>query len=374
MGMRCSVVIPCHNGAELTRACLHSLLDQSEPPHEILIVDNASDDDTGQLDEEFGAPVRVLRQPRNLGFAGGVNAGLAAATGDALLIVNNDTRAAHNLIEELRRVLHHSPTIGAVAPVSNHVKGDAHLLVGDFARDAEQRRELAHELQHAPLLQDADTLAGLCLMLRRSTLDEVGRFDERFGHGNYEDDDFSLRLRLHGYRLAVARRAFLHHEGHATFRALGLDLKEQIVKRLAQFRTKWQHHPAGLATIANLHHDLRLAAAAADDARRRCPRWPDAHWYLGRCHERHGDANVAIRHLETFLRQCPSTSRRGSASAPRSCAPAWATPAAQPWRRRWHDTGRPPARRRACSSGSASSATNRGSTQPRWNTSRRRPS
>jgi GT2 family glycosyltransferase len=303
--MRCSVVIPCHNGVELTRACLQTLLAQTAPPDEILIVDNASDDATTALADEFGPPVRVLRQPRNLGFAGGVNAGLRAASGDELLVVNNDTQAANNLIAELRRALHHSPTIGAVAPVSNHVKGDAHLMVGEFARDPEQREALAEELQQAPLLQDVDTLAGLCLMVRRGTLAEVGLFDERFGHGNYEDDDFSLRLRLHGYRLAVARRAFLHHEGHATFHALGIDLFDEIERRLGQFRDKWQHHPAGLATIANLHSDLRLAAAAAEEARRRCPQWLDADWLIGRFHERRGDADRAIRHLRTFLRHCP---------------------------------------------------------------------
>ncbi|MCK5943446.1 MAG: glycosyltransferase [Planctomycetes bacterium] len=304
--MRCSVVIPCHNGVALTRSCIESLLAQTERPHEILIVDNGSSDETGALGEQFGAPVRVLEQRANLGFAGGVNAGLRAATGELLLVLNNDTQAATNLIRELRRVLDLSPAIGAVAPVSNHVKGDAHLLVGGFGRDPAQRAELADELQRsAALVQDADTLAGLCLMMRRSTLDRVGLFDERFGHGNYEDDDLSLRLRLHGYRLAIARRAFLHHEGHATFQALGLDLKQQIDKRLAQFRAKWQHHPAGLAVLAGLHHDLALAAGAADEARRRCPQWLDADWHLGRFHERHGDAVTAITHLRQFLRSCP---------------------------------------------------------------------
>lgn len=305
MDMRCSVVIPCHNGVEWTAACLQSLLSQTEPPDEILVVDNASSDATPRLGEQFGPTVRVLRQARNLGFAGGVNAGIRAATGDELLIVNNDTQAATNLIAELRRALHESPTIGAVAPVSNHVKGDAHLVIGDFAKHPEQRAELAEELQQEPLLQDVDSLAGLCLMLRRSTLDEVGLFDERFGHGNYEDDDLSLRLRLHGYRLAVARRAFLHHEGHATFEAMGIDLAEEIEKRLGQFRAKWQSHPAGLAVLAYLHYDLRIAAKASEEARRRCPQWPDAHWHIGRYEERHGDPLVAIHHLQTFLRQCP---------------------------------------------------------------------
>lgn len=303
--MNCSVVIPCHNGDELTRACILSLLGQSAPPAEILIVDNASTDATAELGS-IDASVRVIGLPDNLGFAGGVNAGLAAAAGDTVLVLNNDTLAADNLLSELHDVLQSDARIGACAPVSNHVKGDALLHVGDFGRDPDQRRELSDSLRASePRLQDADTLAGLCLLMRRSTLAEIGSFDTRFGHGNYEDDDFCLRLRLRGYRLAIARRAFLHHEGHATFRALGLDLKTEIQKRLAQFRDKWLPYSAGLATIAAIHNNHALAAQAAAEAQRQFPQWIDADLHIGRHQERAGDAAAAIRHLRAFLRRCP---------------------------------------------------------------------
>ncbi len=299
------MVIPCFNEVEMTRACLGSLLEQTERPDEILVVDNGSEDETAGLADAFGPPVRVLSQPRNLGFAGGVNAGLKAARGDHVLVLNNDTRCAPDMIARLRCALELSPAIGAAAPMSNHVKGEARLPVGDLGRERGQRQALAAALRDAPVVQDVETLAGLCMLLRRATIDEVGLFDERFGHGNYEDDDLCLRLRLHGYRLVLARRAFLHHEGHATFRALGLDLKEQLAKRLTQFHAKWRDHPAGLATIAALHGDRRRAAAAAAEAQRRCPRWLDADWHLGRFHERSGDARAATGHLQVFLRRCP---------------------------------------------------------------------
>lgn len=303
--MRCSVVIPCHNGVELTRACIASLIEQDTPPLEILVVDNNSSDGTADLGA-LAPCVRVIRLDSNRGFAGGVNQGLLQASGDTILIVNNDTQAATNLLTELHGVLDCDSNIGACAPVSNHVKGDAHLMIGEFGRDPNNRSALADELQAtAPLLQDADTLAGLCLLIRKSTLNKIGLFDERFGHGNYEDDDYCLRLRLHGYRLAIARRAFLHHEGHATFRALGLDLKEQIAQRLEQFRDKWLNHPAGRATVAGIHGNYALAAQAAEQAQRHAPLWLDADWHIGRHHERNGCAQQAIVHLRAFLRLCP---------------------------------------------------------------------
>jgi GT2 family glycosyltransferase/Tfp pilus assembly protein PilF len=304
--MRCSVVIPCFNGAALTRDCVHSLLAQDDgaAPDEILLVDNGSTDDTATLGT-LSPRVRVLRQERNLGFAGGVNAGLRAARGDLLLVLNNDTQAASNLLAELRATLLGHPRMGAVAPVSNHVKGDALLPVGDLGRTAAGRATIRDALRQAAELQDAQTLAGLCLLLRRATVDEVGLFDERFGHGNFEDDDFCLRLRLHGYRLGIAGRAFLHHEGHATFRAMGLDMKQELDKRRAQFRAKWQGDPAGRAHLAALDDDAPRAAAAAAEAASAYPQWPDADWHLAVAAMLRGDLAAAMTRLCALLRQCP---------------------------------------------------------------------
>jgi GT2 family glycosyltransferase len=305
MGMRCSVVIPCHNGADLTRRCIDSLLAQAGGhPDEILLVDNASTDETATL-ERLHHCVRVLPQADNRGFAAAVNVGIRSSGGELVLVLNNDTQAASNLLQELARVLTSSPWIGATAPVSNHVKGPARLPVGDRGKHVDGRRDLATALQDTAPLQDVDTLAGLCLLLRRSTFEQVGLFDERFGHGNFEDDDLSLRLRLHGYRLVVARRAFLHHEGHATFRALGMDIEAQIDQRRRQFIDKWRHDPAGRATIAALQGDLPAAAAAAANARHVWPLWPDADWHLARGYALDGDLAAAAQHLHAFVRACP---------------------------------------------------------------------
>ncbi|MCB9879771.1 MAG: glycosyltransferase [Planctomycetes bacterium] len=304
--MQCTVVIPCHRGAELTRECVQSLLAQDGAPIlEILLVDNAGDDETAAL-ADASPLVRVLRQPHNLGFAGGVNAGLREARGEFVLVLNNDTRAAPNLLVALHSALTSDAAIGAAGPVSNHVKGEALLRIGDQARDDENRRRLAATLSEcAPLLQDVDTLSGLCLLMRRETIERIGGFDERYGHGNYEDDDLSLRLRLAGHRLVIARRAFLHHEGHATFRALGLDIKTEIERRLQQFAAKWRRHPAGRAVLAAMHHDAAVAADEARAAQALAPQWPDAWLHLARAAAARNDAAQTHRLLAAFLHRCP---------------------------------------------------------------------
>ena len=303
----CSVVVPCHDGVVLTRACVASLLAQ-EPggvPAEILIVDNGSTDATpslGALDPR----VRVLRQDRNLGFAAGVNAGVRAARQPFVLVLNNDTQAAANLVVALLAALADDPGLGAVAPFSNHVKGPARLPVGAHGASAHGRAELRALLAGRPRVQHVPTLAGLCLLLRGATFAEVGGFDERFGHGNFEDDDFCLRLRLRGYRLALAGAAFLHHEGHATFRRLGLSLADELARRRAQFVAKWSTDPAGRAHVAAWRGDLAGAAVAAREALACWPRWDDADWHLGRWHAAVGQPARAADHFAALARANPA--------------------------------------------------------------------
>lgn len=301
--MTCSVVIPCHNRVDLTRACLQSLQHQvSAPELEILIVDNGSHDATATLS---GPAVRVLSLRENRGFAAGVNHGLRHARGDTVLVLNNDTQLADNVLCELHSALGRDHAIAAAGAMSNEVKGHAQIDVGRRGESAAGRRQLADELRSAPRLQDVTTLSGLCLLLRRSVLDTVGLFDERFGHGNFEDDDLCLRLRLHGHRLVLARRAFVHHEGHATFSALGLDVFAEIRRRRQQFDAKWRSDPAGQATIAALDDDPLRAGAAAEAARLAWPRWADADWHLGRAAAAQREPARAARHFQALLRHCP---------------------------------------------------------------------
>lgn len=301
--MTCSVVIPCHNRVDLTRACLQSLQHQvSAPELEILVVDNGSRDATGTLS---GPAVRVLSLRENRGFAAGVNHGLRHARGDTVLVLNNDTQLADNVLCELHQALARDQAIAAAGAMSNEVKGHAQLEVGRRGESAAGRRQIADERRTAPRLQDVTTLSGLCLLLRRTALDAVGLFDERFGHGNFEDDDLCLRLRLHGHRLVLAQRAFVHHEGHATFSALGLDVFAEIRRRRRQFDAKWQSDPAGRATIAALDDDPLRAGAAAEPGRLAWPRWADADWHLGRAAAAQRDPRRAARHFQALLRHCP---------------------------------------------------------------------
>lgn len=307
--MRISVVIPCHGGAADTLGCLASLRAQQVPDGvdlEVLVVDNASPDDTASRCADQPG-VRVVPLAENRGFAGGVNAGLHAATGSYLMVVNNDTLAAPHLVARLLAPVRRDPRIGISAPVSNHVKGQARIEFGELGIDPVQRAELEATLHayHPGQLQDLESLSGLCLMMARETWQRIGDFDEAFGHGNFEDDDFCLRARLLGLRLVVVRDAFLHHHGNRTFDYLGLDYQATLAAKQQVFARKWRQDPVGRCWQASLDGDQEAAAIHAAAAMRRYPCWPDGDLHIARHHHAAGRPHASLPHLHRFLQCCP---------------------------------------------------------------------
>ena len=304
-----SVVIPCHNGVDDTRQAIRSLLAQeSAPPLEIVIVDNGGSDATRDLGREFPG-VQVLRSEQNLGFAGGVNRGIAAARGEQVLVLNNDTAAAPRMLARLAAALASDPRIAMAAPVSNHVKGTARLPIGGLGATAAGRQEIEAALGAAGpgRIEDVDTLAGLCLLFPRALLQQIGgAFDERFGLGNFEDDDFCLRARLAGRRLVLVRDAFLHHEGHKTFHALQVDYKQLFAEKAALFRAKWQGVAAAQALFARADGDFARASLCAEMGLAEHPNWPDGHWILALQRLQQNLPAAAIAHLQRFLALCPA--------------------------------------------------------------------
>jgi GT2 family glycosyltransferase len=256
--MHCTVVIPCLGRADLTRACLDSLLAQ-EGGHDlqIVLVDNLGDPATAAL-AALSPRIEVVATGQNLGFAAGCNRGLERARAPFAMVLNNDTTAAPPMLTRLSEALGSDERIAFVAPISNRVKGPAMVAVGELSATAEGRARLERDVCQPcrGLVQDVDTLSGLCLLARTDTWRRLGGFDERFVPGNYEDDDLSLRARLCGLRLVIARDAFLHHEAHQSFRALGIDVKDEIRRQHAVFARKWQQDPSRATSVA-----------------RRCRRW-----------------------------------------------------------------------------------------------------
>ena len=198
--MRTSIIILALNQLEHTRKCLDSLAAHTRPPHEIIFVDNGSTDGTIEFLRQWqtGAPNRIVIQNRsNLGFAAGNNQGLAVAGGDIVVLLNNDTVVTEGWLEGLLEVLARHPRTGVVGPMSNYVCG--HQLVKEVGyHNLDELPQFAARFagEHRGQTLEVGRVVGFCLLARRQVIDCIGGLDERFGSGNFEDDDFCIRARL----------------------------------------------------------------------------------------------------------------------------------------------------------------------------------
>lgn len=239
-----SVVLVTYNNRELNRLCLESLGARTEWPNlEIVVVDNGSSDGTPELLDEAERRMpnlKVIRNAENRGFAAASNAGAAAAAGEYLVFLNNDTIVTRGWATALVRHLASHPRLGLVGPVTNAIGNEAKVPVGYSDLSALPAWAAAWTRAHDGETFDVPMLAFFCLAMRRRVFEEVGPLDERFGPGLFEDDDYGRRARQKGWEIRCARDAFVHHWQGASFRILGegayLKLWEENQRK---FDAKW---------------------------------------------------------------------------------------------------------------------------------------
>jgi GT2 family glycosyltransferase len=267
---RASVIVVTYDNLELTRLCLESVLATTAPEEcEIVVVDNGSEDGTTDYLREMArrfARFRPLLNETNEGFARGCNRGLEAARGGILILLNNDTIVAPGWLAGLCRLLENGAA-GALNPVTNRIGSESEVAAsyGTLGGFLECARE--HALQRAGHVRDAGMLAMFCLAMRRTTWQAVGPLDERFGVGLFEDDDYSVRLRAAGYRLAIAEEVFVHHFGEASFGKLfgGGAYARLFAENRDRFESKWARPWRRPRRAADREYDAlvgRVCAAA----------------------------------------------------------------------------------------------------------------
>lgn len=240
-----SILILCCNQLTFTKMCVESVIHHTRMPYELIFVDNGSVDGTSQYLQQLPtragpARVHVIRNEKNLGFPAGCNQAFAAAKGHYLLLLNNDTIVTAGWLEGLiAPALHDWPTVGLVGPVSNFASTPQSIPTDYNDIDGIDRFAAKRSSEFCDRVMEARRLTGFCLLLRREVLDSIGGFDERFGLGFFDDDDFCARARAAGFRLLLAMGVFVHHFGSRTFLGLGVDAYQQLEDNLAIYRDKW---------------------------------------------------------------------------------------------------------------------------------------
>lgn len=229
--MKVSIITVCHNQIKHTKrfvASLKRFTPQEPIAWELIVIDSGSTDKTFDWISEnlcneqwshtsFSKQCQAFRFPENIGWIRGINEGIESVEdSDIIIFANNDI-----VLDSpgwLERLCKHfdNPTVGAVGPTSNYVIG---------------RQNIACNVPHVAE-EETKTLVGFFFAIRREIVDEIGPLEEDFWKyvpdaddetrerlklGGADDLDYSLRIRLAGWKLVIARDVFVWHAGSKTF-------------------------------------------------------------------------------------------------------------------------------------------------------------
>ena len=242
-----SVVILAYNNWDYTKACLFAVRSWSDYPNlEIIVVDNASTDGSREKLRDLEPQderVRVILNDANLGVAGGYNAGLRAARGDYVVLLNNDTFVTRGWLRDLIRPMQLDPRIGLVGPLTNNIGNEQRVNIA-YA-NMQEMQQVARRFVRGRLRRTLEVanLAFFCVAIRRGVLEEIGLLDEVYGVGYFEDDDYCRRASQANYKLVIADDVFVHHYHSVSFDALGEKAAEQMARNRAIFEQRWGPWP-----------------------------------------------------------------------------------------------------------------------------------
>jgi GT2 family glycosyltransferase len=253
----CSVVIPSYNGRSLLATCLASIARHrpADVSIEVIVADDASTDDTPAWLSNVHPDVILVRLERNAGFCGAANAGIAAASGSFIQLLNNDTEVSAGWIEAGLAPFA-DPRVGSVAPLvlvrsdpgRVDSAGDRYAAFGWPCKRG-HGQVAGRWANHPP--DRVFGASGAGAFYRAEALRAVGTFDPSFG-SYYEDVDLAFRLRWGGYDCAYAPDCRILHDLSASY-----DHRDPALQRRMARNAEilfWSNLPAPWLALAALPH------------------------------------------------------------------------------------------------------------------------
>ncbi|MGF7047125.1 GT2 family glycosyltransferase [Paenibacillus sp. DS2015] len=239
-----SIIIPTYNALTRLSNCIESIRSHTiAEQYELIIVDNGSTDGTAEYC--IRERITFVSLPVNMGCPNACNIGISIASGDQLLLLNNDVICTPHWLSNLTQALSSSPDIGIVGPSSNDALGLQHVEVTYSSMEEFQQMAALNNSLDPNRWLEAQRIAGWCFLFRREVLNKVGLFDESFSPGHYEDDDYCFRARAAGYKLLVCQDVILYHEGGVSYKAsyTSEDIEAIIARNYHLFINKWHVDP-----------------------------------------------------------------------------------------------------------------------------------
>ncbi|HYG35981.1 MAG TPA: glycosyltransferase family 2 protein [Clostridia bacterium] len=235
--MQVSVITVTYNSAACIRECLKSAATQQGIDAEIILVDNASRDNTVEIARGFGGRVTVLANQQNVGFGIGCNQGFEISRGQFIYLLNPDAQlVTPNALSKLCAELGRHPQWGMAG--NRILSADGELKDPPAIHYPNQGRVRA---DFSELPGEIAWVLGASMIIRRDVYTEVGGFDPSFFlYG--EEIDFCLRVRQHGHEIGYVDDVEVEHIGGASER--GSDPYDVAARRISGLHRFWQKHYA----------------------------------------------------------------------------------------------------------------------------------
>lgn len=206
------VVVLNFNGARWLAACLDALLQTTYSNFSIIVIDNASTDDSPSLICERYPEVTLLQQYQNNGFSAGNNEGIRYALerqADYVVLLNPDTKVKPDWLSCLIEVGEQEPKVGILGAVQLRYDEDGWNSWTHTALTPEQQALLLDK-KHCPAWVEMEWVEGSCFAIKREVLQAVGLFDPIF-FSFYEEIDYCRRARYHGFQTGLVTQCRFHH-------------------------------------------------------------------------------------------------------------------------------------------------------------------
>jgi len=268
-----SVIIPVYGKLEYTLACLRSIVRHAPAaPFEVIVVDDRSPDDSAARLEQI-AGLRLLRNERNVGFVGSCNAGAAAARGEFLLFLNNDTQVMPNWLDGLLCCFADRTDCGIAGSRLVYPDGRLQEAGGLVFDDGSCWTAGRFEQRDAPAWRyrrEVDYVSGAALMIRREVFERIDGFDQRYAPAYYEDTDLAFAVRQQDLKVYYEPSStVIHCEGISAGTDLHAGMKRHQVTNQATFVAKWKqllraHPPAGTSLMRALRWRYRGRVLVVD--------------------------------------------------------------------------------------------------------------
>lgn len=238
-----SLIVVTRDARDKAQRCIESLRATAEPEHptELIVVDNGSQDGTREW-LAAQPDVRLIANEDNAGAPRARNQALAVAGGRWIVFLDDDVVVTPHW---LSRLLRHSAVdgrSGCVGPVADRAAHNQQIPYGG-GDDPERLAAFAEERYRAKPFSSVrrNMLASFCLLVRREVIEQIGGFDERFSPWGFEDDDFTVRAALAGFRNRLAQDVFVRHVDYGGAKRKRHD--ELLARNWSRFAEKWTGNP-----------------------------------------------------------------------------------------------------------------------------------